>query len=263
MARNSLKGICKLIDQANEKLSPDQSFLADLKRSIELSANEEKRKPSPTYKPSSMKCIRGMYYQRVGAETDEELTSYCSVGICNAGSDIHIRVQEAVEGMKKHGIDCEYIDVADFVKSRNLEYLDVVSKSGMETKLYHKTLNMSFMCDGIIRYKNHYYILEIKTEASFKWSNRTGVDPTHHNQGTAYSVAFDIPEVMFLYVNRDILDMKAYLFVPTDKMKEDLVGSIEECEGYVGRLICPPKPADIPRNVCNYCSYKSQCRKDG
>ena len=263
MARNSLKGICKLIDQANEKLSPEQSFLADLKRSIEMSADEERRKPSKSYKPSSMKCIRNMYYQRAGAEPDAELSSYCSVGICNSGSDIHIRVQTYVENMKKHGIDCEYIDVADFVKSRNLDYLEIVEKSGMETKLYHKTLNMSFMCDGIIRYNNHYYILEIKTEASFKWANRTDVDPAHYNQGTAYSVSFNLPEVLFLYINRDILDMKAYRFIPTDRQKEDLVGTIEECEGYVNRMICPPKPIDLPRNVCNYCAYKTQCRKDG
>jgi hypothetical protein len=263
MARNSLKSICRLIDQANDKLPPAQSFLTDLKKSIEMTADEDRRKPSQTYKPSSMKCIRNMYYQRAGATPDEELSSYCSVGICNSGSDIHIRIQTAVENMKKHGIDCEYIDVADYVKSRNLDYLEIVSKSGMETKLFHKTLNMSFMCDGIIRYNHHYYILEIKTEASFKWSTRTDTDPAHYNQGTAYSVAFQLPEVMFLYINRDILDMKAYLFVPTDEMKENLVGTIEDCEGYVNRMICPPKPEDLPRNVCTYCSYKTQCRKDG
>jgi CRISPR/Cas system-associated exonuclease Cas4 (RecB family) len=263
MARNSLKSICRLIDQANDKLPPAQSFLTDLKKSIEMTADEDRRKPSQTYKPSSMKCIRNMYYQRAGVTPDEELSSYCSVGICNSGSDIHIRIQTAVENMKKHGIDCEYIDVAEYVKSRNLDYLEIVSKSGMETKLFHKTLNMSFMCDGIIRYNNHYYILEIKTEASFKWSARTDTDPAHYAQGTAYSVAFQLPEVMFLYINRDILDMKAYLFVPTNEMKENLVGTIEDCEGYVNRMICPPKPEDLPRNVCNYCSYKTQCRKDG
>ena len=263
MARNSLKSICRLIDQANDKLPPAQSFLTDLKKSIEMSADQGRRKPSQTYKPSSMKCIRNMYYQRAGVEPDEELSSYCSVGICNSGSDIHIRIQTAIEDMKKHGIDCEYIDVADFVKSRNLDYLEIVSKSGMETKLFHKTLNMSFMCDGIIRYNNHYYILEIKTEASFKWSTRTDTDPAHYAQGTAYSVAFQLPEIMFLYINRDILDMKAYLFVPTNEMKENLVGTIEECEGYANRMICPPKPEDLPKRVCQYCGYKTQCRKDG
>jgi hypothetical protein len=263
MARNSLKSVCRLIDVANTQLTPEQSFLADLKRSIELEDEKNARKPSQTYKPSSMNCIRNMYYQRTGVEGDPYRASYCSVGICNSGTDIHIRIQTAVENMKECGIDCEYIDVADFVKQRNLDYLEIVSKSGMETKLFHKDLQMSFMCDGIIRYKGQYYVLEIKTETSFKWNSRTSVDPKHHKQGTAYSVAFRLPKVMFLYINRDVLDMKSYIFEPTNDMKENLVGTIEECEGYVQRLVCPPKPDYIDKKTCEYCGYKTRCRKDG
>ena len=263
MARDSIKSLCRLIDVANTKVSPEQAFLADLKRSIEKSADKEARKPSQTYKPSSMNCIRNMYYQVIGAEQDPSHSAYCSVGICNSGTDIHIRIQKAVEDMKNNGIDCEYIDVADYVKSRNLDYLEIVEKSGMETKLYYKDLNMSFLSDGIIRYKNHYYILEIKTEASFKWNTRDNVDPTHYKQGTAYSIAFKLPEVLFLYVNRDVLDMKAYMFVPSDEMKQDLVGMITECDGYVSRMICPPKPENVPKKTCSYCGYKTLCGKDG
>ena len=258
-----MKNVCRLIDAANTKISPEQAFLADLKRSIEKSADKEARKPSQTYKPSSMNCIRNMYYQVIGAEQDPSHSAYCSVGICNSGTDIHIRIQKAVEDMKNNGVDCEYIDVADYVKSRNLDYLEIVEKSGMETKLYYKDLNMSFLSDGIIRYKNHYYILEIKTEASFKWNTRDNVDPTHYKQGTAYSIAFKLPEVLFLYVNRDVLDMKAYMFVPTDEMKQDLVGMITECDGYVSRMICPPKPENVPKKTCSYCGYKTLCGKDG
>ena len=263
MARSSLKSVCRLIDVANTNVPSEQSFLADLKRSIEVMAEKDARKPSQSYKPSSMNCIRNMYYQRLGVDGDPYRASYCSVGICNSGSDIHIRIQTAVEYMKYCGIDCEYIDVAEFVKSRGLDYLDIVDRQGMETKLYHKDLHMSFLCDGIIRYKGHYYVLEIKTEASFKWNNRTSVDKQHYRQGTSYSVAFGLPEVMFLYVNRDVLDMKSYIFTPTDDMKQDLVGTIEDCEGYVQRLICPPKPTDVSKKTCEYCGYKIQCRKDG
>jgi hypothetical protein len=72
VARNSLKNVCRLIDVANEKLSPEQSFLADLKRSIELTDKEyaADHKPSQSYKPSSMNCIRNMYYQVLGVEPD-------------------------------------------------------------------------------------------------------------------------------------------------------------------------------------------------
>ena len=262
MSRNSLRNICRLIEQAADKLPLEQSFLADLKRSMEITASKESRKQSCTYKPSSMNCIRNMYYQRIGADVEEAETTYCMVGICNSGSDIHVRVQKAIEDMKNNGIDCEYIDVAEFVRIRNLSDIEIVGKSGMETKLHHKTLNMNFMCDGIIRYKNRYMILELKTETSSKWQRREGVDPSHYNQGTAYSKSLCLPEVLFIYINRDILDMKAYMFVPTDEMKNELVGKIEDCEGYVSRLICPPKPEDVTKKSCSYCPYRNRCASE-
>lgn len=263
MARKSFSNVCRLIDAAKETLPPEQAFLSDLKRSIELTDSKNRRLPSQTYKPSSMNCIRNMFYQVTGKEPDPGNTSYCLVGICNSGSDIHIRTQQAIEDMKENNMDCEYIDVAKFVESRNLDYLEIKAKSGMETKLYHKDLNMSFMTDGILFYRGHYYVLELKTETSYKWNNRTGVDPKHYAQGTAYSVAFNLPEVIFVYINRDNLDMKAFMFAPTDEMKQDLVGRIEECDGYVKRLIAPPKPENINRKTCEYCNYRTQCRKDG
>lgn len=263
MARTSLKNICRLIESTKEALPPEQDFLDDLKRSIELTADKSQGIPSKTYKPSGMNCIRASYYQVSGIEPDKSNSSYTLVGICNSGTDIHVRIQTAVEQMKENGMDCEYVDVADFVKSRNLDYLDIVSKNGMETKLYHKKLNLSFMCDGIIRYKGHYYILELKTENSYKFANRHDVDPSHYNQGTAYSIAFNIPEVLFVYVSRDVLDMKSFMFVPTDEMKQNLIGYIEDCDGYVKRMITPPKPENVTKKACSYCGYKSQCKKDG
>lgn len=263
MARNSLKNVCRLINTVKETLPPEQDFLNDLKRSIEITADKYSRLPSKTYKPSGMNCIRQSYYQIMGIEPDPSSSSYSMVGICNSGTDIHVRIQTAVEQMKENGMDCEYIDVADFVKQRNLDYLDIISKNGMETKLYHKKLNMSFMCDGIIRYKGHYYILELKTESSFKFINRKGVDNSHYHQGIAYAVAFGIDEVLFVYINRDVLDMKSFMFNVTQEMKAELIGYIEECDGYVNRKIAPPKPDDVPKKACSYCGYKTQCKKDG
>lgn len=259
MARNSLRNVCRLIDSANTNTSPENDFLEDLKRSIEITENKNAGKPSQTYKPSSMKCVRNMYYQVTGSEPDVSDAKYTMVGICNSGSDIHIRIQQAIEGMKENGIDCEYIDVADFVKSRNLDYLEIKDKKGMETKLYHKLLNMSFMTDGIIRYKNHYYILEIKTENSYKWTTRKGVAEEHYPQGTAYSISFGLDEVIFLYINRDNLDMKAFMLNVTDEMKQDLVARIDESDRYVKLKKAPPKPIDLPKNACSYCGYKHLC----
>lgn len=263
MARNSLKNVAKLIASAKEEIPIEQQFLNDLKRSIEIDADSGYSLPSRTYKPSGMNCIRASYYQVSGIEPDKSSSNYTLVGICNSGTDIHVRIQTAVERMKENGMDCEYIDVQQFVNSRRLtDTLQIVSKNGMETKLYHKKLNMSFMCDGIIRYKNHYYILELKTENSYKFMNRKGVDPSHYHQGTAYSIAFGLDEVLFVYISRDVLDMKAFMFNVTDEMKQELIGYITDCDGYVSRKIVPPKPEDVARKICNYCIYKTQCGKD-
>lgn len=263
MARSSLKNVMRLIETVKDALPPEQDFLNDLKRSIEMTADKDTRLPSKTYKPSGMNCIRQSYYQITGTQPDESHASYSLVGICNSGTDIHVRIQTAVEQMKENGMDCEYIDVADFVRQRNLEDLDIVSKNGMETKLYHKKFNLSFMCDGIIKYKRHYYILELKTENSYKFMNRKGVDESHYNQATAYSLSFGIDQVLFVYINRDVLDMKAFMFDVTGEMKEGLVGYIEDCDGYVRRLIAPPKPENVSKKTCGYCLYKSKCKKEG
>lgn len=261
MARSSVKNLIKLVDEAKEGLAPEQSFLNDLERSIELSNKNTRRKPSQYYKPSSMKCIRNMYFQRIGHEQDETDVSYTLVGICNSGSDIHERIQTAVAQMKDNGIDCEYVSVADFVRSRNLTDIEIVGVSGMETKLRHKTLNMSFMCDGIIKYKGHYYILELKTETNNKFYYRKDVDPAHYNQGTAYSIAFGINEVIFVYISRDMLGMKSFMFNVTDDMKTELVGKLEECDTYVSKLKVPPKPENADKKFCQYCNYANSCKK--
>lgn len=261
MARNSLKNVFSLIEQAKESQSVETSFLNDLKRSIELTEEKNARKPSQTYKPSNMNCIRNMWFQVTGTEPDVANASACLVGICESGTDRHERVQNAVSEMKNNNIDCEYVDVEKYVKSRNLDYLKVIGKKGNETKLYHKSLNLSFLCDGIIRYKGKYYILEIKTESIYKWQNRQGVNEAHYNQATAYSIALGLDDIIFLYINRDNTDMKAFMFHVTEEMKQTLVGKIEMCDDYVKKLTCPPKPENAGAKLCQYCNYRNSCRR--
>lgn len=261
MARKSLKNIAKLIDSVTDNLSVEEAFLHDLKRSIELTDEKSKGVPSQTYKPSSMNCIRASYYQIKGVEPDSSNSTYTLVGICNSGTDIHIRTQQAVESMKDNGMDCEYVDVAEFVTQRGLTNLEIKGKSGEETKLYDKNLNISFLCDGIIKYKNKYYIIEFKTENSFKWNQRVGVDASHYQQASTYSLELGLDDVMFVYINRDNLDMKCYLFHITDYMRQNIVEYIESCENYVRTDTVPPTEP-LSNKACVYCLYKSKCEKE-
>lgn len=259
MARRSLGNVLRLIEQANREIPVEEQFLEDLKRSIELTDKASARVPSTSYKPSSMNCIRSMYYTKLGIPQVRD-SSYMLIGICEAGTDRHERIQNAIAGMKANGIDCEYLDVGDYVKEHNLP-LEVVSKQGNETKLYDPVRDISFLCDGIIKYKKHYYIVEFKTESSSKWQERKGVDPKHYNQGRTYSLELGIDEVLFVYINRDFCSMKCYLYVVTDEERQLIDDLIRSCDSYLEKRSVPP--ADPENKKCAYCGYKDQCRKDG
>lgn len=262
MARNSLKAVLKAIEKANTNVPVEKSFLSDLKRSIELEDMKNFRKPSQSYKPSGMNCIRSMYYQVIGVDVVPD-SNYIMVGICESGTDRHERIQNAISKMKDNGFDCEYIDVAEYVKSRGLDnYLDIVEKCGNETKLYDRNRNISFLCDGIIKYQGIYYIVEFKTESSIKWRDRKGVDPKHYNQARTYSLELGIDDVIFVYINRDIVDYKAFMYSVTQEERDGVVNLISLCQTYVDTTEVPPVPDEISPKICAYCGYKSLCEKD-
>lgn len=261
MARS--QALLNILNMSNTQLPIEQQFLNDLKASIELTDQKNKRLPSQTYKPSSLHCIRNMYYQIKGYEPIKDRATSEFIGICESGTDRHERIQNAVSEMKNNNIDCEYIDVGEYVKSRELPDIEVVEKKGNETKLFNSKLNMSFLCDGIIRYKDKYYILEIKTETSNKFWTRSGVNPEHILQGTAYSLNLKIDDVVFLYECRDNCSKKSYILHVTDDMREKLSNKIFTCNKFVDSESVPPIPEDVSKTTCSYCDYSERCREDG
>jgi CRISPR/Cas system-associated exonuclease Cas4 (RecB family) len=246
-----------------EEVPVEQAFLRDLKASIEMDANKSVRVASKTYKPSGMTCIRFMWFQLTEALPNKTDTRSAELeGICESGTDRHERIQNAIMRMKENGMDCEYIDVGEYVTAHNLTDLDIISKNGNETKLYNRRYNISFLCDGIIRYKGKYYILEIKTETSNKFWNQKEVMDEHKLQGTAYSLSFEIDDVIYLYECRDNCAKKSFRFHVTDDMRDTLVNKINTCDAYVANNICPPKP-DMTKSACSYCNYSEECKKYG
>ena len=262
MARS--KALLNVLNLASvEELPIETQFLNDYKYSVEVEAQKSKRKPSKTYKPSSLHCIRNMYFQVMGADTEGERASSELIGIGESGTDRHERIQTDVIHMKDSGIDCVYVDVAEYIEAHKetITDLSVIGKNGCETKLHDNVHNITFLCDGIIRYKSKYYILEIKTETGNKFWDRKGVDESHILQGTAYSTLLKIDNVLFLYECRDTCNKKAFMFTPTQQQKDDLLSKIALCDTYVERQIAPPKPENLAKKHCAYCNYSELCKK--
>lgn len=265
-SQSKINHIVNTLERAKQTRSIEQQFLDDLIASIEKDALKDARKPSLTYKPSGMNCMRQSFYVISDIYAPPELQSYCSCGICESGTDRHDRIQKAIAGMRENGFDCDYIDVETYINQHGLtDDLEVVEKHSMETKIYNKKLNMSFLTDGIIKYRGRYFIFEFKTEISRKWRDRTYIDPAHISQGTAYSDAFKIPDVIFVYENRDTCEKKSYLLFVSDEDRYNRIHKyINECNQYIQGKIVPPMPSD-PNILkkCRYCAYKARCASDG
>lgn len=260
MVRLAIRNLSRSLNAEVSNSSVDRRFLRGLTDYIEHSSKN--RKPSKSYKPSSLKCLRQMYYQITGTEVDDSLADAGNVGMAESGTDRHIRLQDAIQAMCEENPDYEWIDVETYVKENNIDYLKIVKKDGNETKCYHTVLNMSFMCDGILKIKGEYYILEIKTENSFKFMKRETVATEHKTQASCYSLAFKIDKVLFLYECRDTLAKKTYVLNVSDAMRQNLVvNKILECDDYVEKLVPPPR-SQVKKD-CQYCRYLKQCKKDG
>ena len=263
---NNLKALIRQEQLKKEDTNKDYAtlFINDLYSTIKKINLEEEHKVSKTFKPSSMKCARNMQYQIMGTEQDKSIVNPSMVRIGECGTDSHLRIQHWIVKMKEAGFDCEYINVADYVRSRNLTDLEILkepTEDEMETKLYNKKYNITFMCDGIIRYMNRYFIFEFKTETNYKFAPRKAMNEEHIPQICAYYLSFKIPDIMMLYENRDTCMHKAYHIVVDDNMVwENVLSKIEEVNSCIQQGILAK--ANVGKH-CQYCNYASSCRKAG
>lgn len=274
MARLSknLKALIKEVEakKDNPKSIQDYAirFIDDLYSTIKKTKQEEAHPSSKTFKPSSMKCPRNMQYQINGEEPEMDMVNPSMERIGESGTDAHLRIQGWICKMKEKGFDCEYVNVADYIESRQAvgQLLDVEivrrpTQFEMETKLYNKKYNISFMCDGVIRFLGRYFIFEFKTETSFKHQKRLEMNEEHIPQICAYYLSLGIPDIMMLYENRDTCSHKAFAVTVTDEMVWDNVLSKIEEVNSCNELKVPATAKVSPG--CQYCKYKKKCRMDG
>ena len=189
MARG-LFSVSNLIKQEEASKNVASLFLKRINEAI--IKLEPDYKPSIYYKPSSLICMRQMYFTRKGVEPEEEKKDASFIGICESGTDRHDRIQRVLNEMKALGMEFEYIDVETYVKEHNLVDIEIKERKGMETHCFNKRYNMSFFTDGIIKFipEDKYFIFEYKTEVTQKFSSRDKEELMHQTQAACYSLNF-------------------------------------------------------------------------
>ena len=239
----------------------EQEFLDSLKRVVVL---ENKPRPrSPYFKPSSLNCARLMYFDCIQAQQDNKDEDYSGIRICETGSNSHENLQRYCSELKKYNTNFEYYDVERYVKEHKLDYLEIKDKIGYEVKLFDTRYNISFLCDGILKYDTgngiiKWYIVEFKTESDRTGVYRDQVNPKHILQSVSYSLSLQISDIIWLYEERNYCVPKVFHTYVTQEQRNNLVELFNYVNQCVVNKVPPQKVSDTD---CNYCCYKKVCSK--
>ena len=251
--------------ESSKNTDVSNSFVSSLIWTIE---RKEDAKPSKTLKPSSLRCIRSGVYQCLGVEPSKSQKSHNLDGICASGTAVHEYIQSICLDMNDTG--WEYVDVGKYISEHNLSDVKVVKPCDFEhgvyeTKLRHEGFGtpISFLCDGLLKHKGKYYILEIKSTNAGAFFKQNNVEEKHKAQAIAYSTLLNVDSVIFLYVERDLLNKKCFQYTPTKKEKDKFISDVKYATHCIEYGLIPAKPieAEQDKRFCAYCRYINECKR--
>jgi len=246
----------KILQQYRTSADVGDQFVAMLDQTIEQS--HPYQKPSLSLKPSSLgTCLRRSYYELTGAEVNHTLPSAELVGMGESGTDRHVRLQRQIQAMARQGFACEWVDVEEYLKQFPQPGVTVRRRAGAEVGLAYEPLGLHLYLDGIVKFMGKYYILELKTETSFKWTTRKGPAPEHAVQVACYSLVVGLSDVLMIYENRDTCKKKGYHVVVTHEERQAIRDYVEKVRWYVQQSALPPRTEDLTN--CRYCPYTNIC----
>lgn len=215
------------------------------------------RPKSKTFAPSGIRCKRKSWFRLRGAEPDklpepDTVMDFTAV----IGTAIHKYVQSKLSKV----LGAEWVEVEDYLREFPIPYKYSLTKTEYETQVEIADPPIRFACDGIIKIRGIYYLLEIKSSDYESWRNLSGPKEHHLDQIENYSTILNIPHVLTLYVDRLYGGMKAYEYT----VSENIMSSAKQGMAYVQQMAAACiAPERLPAGdyMCSNCEYKLKCKE--
>lgn len=148
--------------------------------------NKHNKPSSKTFAPSSIRCSRKSWFRLRGAQPDVLIQPDATLEFsAQIGTACHKRIQANL----KQAMGSNWIAVKDFLSANPMPYDYELTEEpdGLETKVAIFDPPILFACDGIIRWKGDFYLLEIKTVDHSSFNNLTDIKPIHLDQIRCYA----------------------------------------------------------------------------
>ena len=242
----------------NSALSSD--FLDDYDNYLtDKILKEESRQPSKTFAPSSIRCKRISWFRLRGVSPEQEVHVDKTLNFsAQVGTACHRTIQENLQSW----LGSSWIDVEEYLASSNRPYTYSCTKSGPETNVIITDPPIKFSPDGIIKYKDKLFLLEIKTSEYSSFDKLSDPKPQHVDQIKCYCTLLGINNALVLYQDRQYGDFKCYEANVLNYEMEAMWAMFKEVQDYVTKNIAPPKlPSGDPWCTPAHCRYYNKCKE--
>ena len=175
---------------------------------------------------------------------------------------------EAIQKRLSENLGSDWIEVQDWINSNPelfSSYEMNITKEGYESRVeMTKPFPIRFGCDGIIRFKDKVRLLEIKTSEFSSLNDLIEPKPIHIDQIKCYSMLLHIPDVLFLYQDRNYGGLKCFEVNVTLQDWESLRQRMWKVMDLVEANIAPEGlPKDDAACSQNMCPYWKVCKSWG
>lgn len=216
-----------------------------------------------TFAPSSFRCNRRSWFRLRGVQPDTPKTFDRTLSFA---ADIGTACHRIIQTNLRDALGEDWIAVKDYLAANPIpyEYKLEDSDDGLETKVEIMNPPLRFACDGIIKWKGEYYLLEIKTSEFTSWDDLTDPKSEHVDQIKCYASILGIHKILTIYQDRQYGGIKSYeMFVSDADMK-----SVKDRFKYVQDMVeANLAPEALPKGdkwcTPSMCPYHKKCREWG
>lgn len=227
-------------------------------RAEKIKLHAEKPK-SQAFAPSQLRCKRLSWFRLRGVEPDEITTLDIGLNFsAEVGTACHSIIQQNLQEM--YGED--WIDVGWYLENvLKPSYEYSIQKSGYESLISIVDPPIKFACDGILRIKGIYYLLEIKTSEFSAFQKLSDPKPQHVDQIKCYSALLGLDNALVMYQDRLYGGIKVFEKKYTVVDHKQVWDMFDEVRAAVKSHLAPPGlPSNDPWCTnSNMCPYRSKC----
>lgn len=227
-----------------------------LEQEITDKAIEPKHK---TFAPSQMRCDRVSWFRLRGTQPDTVKNPDLAMDFtAQVGTACH----EAIQNRLFNKLGTDWIAVAVWLEMHKdwFEGYDMelnIRPGSFETQIeMRKPFPVRFACDGIINFEGKVRLLEIKTAEFSSLQDLTGPKEKHLDQIKCYATLLHIPDVLFLYQDRQWGELKCFEItvdeIEQQRVREKMQNVLDLVEANIAPEGLPIGDPDCSSSMCPY-----------